>query len=85
VEDQDRMIDAWQQGQELTFAGGERKGTKESGTASIPSPSPQEIGSPAGLESVWGTLTTDEKASAMRMLARGVTAPQIVAALQGGQ
>lgn len=100
VQEQDRMIDAWEQGLEMTFAGASRKrpqppkgqsavqeaqeaqGTQESPSTSASAPPAPP--SPPGLESVWGTMSVEEQASAMRLLSRGVTPQQILSALQGG-
>jgi hypothetical protein len=91
VEEQDRMIDAWQQGQEITLAGGERKKLTPETQRTQRGTEENELGTggaepaPVGLESVWGTLSVEERASAMRMIGRGVSASQILAALQGGK
>jgi hypothetical protein len=55
--------------------GASTEGTEATETPAAPA-------APAGLEAVWGTMTPEERASAMRMLARGVTAAEIVEALQ---
>lgn len=87
VEEQDRLIGAWQRGESIGFAGGARKreGTSLTPLTPLTQPAAPVAASPAGLEGVWESLTVDEKASALRLLARGVTAAEIAAALQGGR
>lgn len=79
VEEQDRLIGAWQRGESIGFAGGSRKREGTSLTPLTPLTTPT---APSGLEGVWGRLDGETQAAALRLLARGVTAAEILQELQ---
>jgi len=101
IEEQDRMIGAWERGEEITFAGGERKkgqrtpltsGTllpQEAATGPaaliVRTRDIDKIATPEGLASIWGELDPEAKADVMRLLARGKTAAEILKIWQEGQ
>lgn len=78
LEEQDRMIQAWQSGKSITFAGDT---TTKTGTQT---PTDKAQGTnlvPKGLEDVWPSMSQEEQVQALRLLAMGAHIGKIREAL----